>query len=259
MAVTQFLAEFARALLAAGLSYSHFAALARTAFFRAASESATFRNQRVNHSAVAAMTGLTRVQVRALAKQESQAVVAKRDRIARIVEGWTTDPAFTGSDLGPRRLNVGGTSFGFAQLVRKYGGDIPPRAMLREMTRKGYVSVSGRYAQLNPEISETKAQERLRRVSDALTALISGSRLGNGSTSGVRSQIYEATYPGTSAKGRILLQRRSADSLRAFVAELQASGSAASVESPPSRKQRGLTTRTRVVLVSEDFESESPV
>jgi hypothetical protein len=143
LAVTQFLAEFAKHLLAAGLSYSQFAALAQIAFFRAASESATFRNRRINYSAVAAMTGLTRVQVRELARDGSVTSSARRDRIAKIIEGWTTDVSFLKADSSPKSLNIGSRAGGFGDLVRKYGGDIPPRATRPSQSKDSGDKISG--------------------------------------------------------------------------------------------------------------------
>jgi hypothetical protein len=255
-AVTLFLAEFCRYLIGAGLSYPQFTALARTAYFKAASDSATFRNRRINFSSVAAMTGLTRVQVRELAKQGTHIPPAKRGRIFRIIEGWTTDPRFVKPDFSPRRLSLRAKSTGFADLIRKYGGDIPPKATLREMVRNGYVTVRDQHVQLEPTAHETKGQVRLKHLSVALTELVKGSRPYADSQYPLRAFTREVTYSGTSAKGRILLQRRSAETLRAFMAELQAAGSAASIESPPLRKQTRRVTRTRVVLLSEELDDE---
>jgi hypothetical protein len=255
VAVTHFLSGFARHLLAAGLSHAQFTALARIAYFRAASEIATFRNRRVNYSAVAAMTGLTRLQVRELAKQGPAAALAKPDRFVRIIEGWTTDPRFQKSDFSPRRLAIGAKPSGFRDLVRKYGGDIPPRATLREMVRNRLVTLHGQYVQLDAKAHDTKAQGRLRHMSEALTALVGASRMSADSYP-ICSLTREITYSGASAKGRVLLQKRTAESLHAFVAELQAAGTAASIESPPNRRQGGRITRTRVVLISEELDEE---
>lgn len=255
-AVTRFLTEFARYLLDAGVPYAQFTALARTAYFKAASKRATFRNKRVNYSAVAAMTGLTRLQVRELAKQKEATAAGKRDRITRIIEGWATDPRFLKSDLTPRRLAIGTKPSGFGDLVRKYGGDIPPRAILREMQRHSYVTVRGQYVQLDPTTNATRAQGSLLQISEALVALIRGSRSSEEVAYPIRSLSQEITYSGTSAKGRILLQKRSAQRLRVFLEELQAAGVAASIESPPSSKQGRRTTRTRVVLLSEELGEE---
>lgn len=257
LAVAQFLSEYARYLLAAGLSYSQFIELARSAYFKAASESATFRNRRVNQSAVAAMTGLTRVQVRELATRGAVSAVVKQGRIARIIEGWTTDPRFLKADFSPRRLSLVVKPGGFADLVRRYGGDIPPRATLREMARNQYVSMQGQFVRLDPKAHETRAQGRLRHISDALAALVSGSQSDADPPYAIRTLSREITYCGTSAKGRILMQKRTAESLRAFLTELQAAGNAVSIESPPNRKQNRLITRTRVLLVSEEMGAQA--
>lgn len=254
LAIAQFLAEFARSMLAAGVTYPKFADLARAAFFEAASGSATFRNQRINLSAVAAMTGLTRTQARELVKKEKRSST-KADRVDHLIEGWTNDPEFLKGDFSPRRLRIGAKTLGFSELVRRYGGDIPPRATLREMIRKRFVTIHGQYVQLDPKVRESKAQARLRHVSNILAAMIMGPRSDLDPPSHVRTLRHEVTYSGTSPKGRILLQKRSAESLRALLSELQAAGTAASLESPPIRKRGSLTTRTRVVLISEDFNS----
>jgi hypothetical protein len=250
--VVDFLTEFAKYLLAAGISNSKFSSLARVAYFQAASESAKFANKRLNQSAVAAMTGLTRVQVRAMSK--GAGLGAQPDRLDQMVEGWLTDPRFLRSDYSARSLTISGRSPGFAELARKYGGDIPARAMLKEMVRSGRVRIKGRYAVLDSITRESVAQSRLRRLSSALTAL-SKSPISNGeSKSSLRFVNYETEYSAASAKGRILLQRRSAQRLQEFLTELQVAGSAASIESPAAISQKRIFTRTKVVLISEEVD-----
>src|SRR6516162_6449138 len=58
------LTEFALVLLPRGMTPKRFAALARSAFVQAASDMSRLRNGRVNHSRVAAQTGLTRADVK---------------------------------------------------------------------------------------------------------------------------------------------------------------------------------------------------
>ncbi len=254
--VVQFLSEFAHYLIAAGTSNARFESLARIAFFKAASESAILRNQRINQSAIAAMTGLTRVQVRALSRQEDGTHKAKQDRIDTILEGWTTDEQFVRADFSPRRLTIGGRTSSFGELVRKYGGDVTPRSMLQELLRNGYVSQQGRFLKLDPKASETRAQVRLRQISGSLAALLRRAGKPVNTQSPLRSLNFEVEYPATSAKGRILLQRRLAERLRSLLAELQISGVAASLESPPSAASKGKSTRARLVLISEELDAE---
>jgi hypothetical protein len=60
-------------------------------------------------------------------------------RIERVATGWTTDNKYTSKPTGPRRLMFAGRGNTFSKLVREYSGDIPPKAMLTEMTRLGLV------------------------------------------------------------------------------------------------------------------------
>src|SRR5262245_58118785 len=80
-----FLVEFARLLLAAGISSDQFSKLTQLAYLRAASSDARFSNDRINQSAVAAMTGLNRTQVRSLLKKERATPKNKITRIDRVV------------------------------------------------------------------------------------------------------------------------------------------------------------------------------
>src|SRR5688572_22924849 len=93
--LVEFMTEFARHLVAAGIPSARFCGIARVAYFAAATEHARFSNDRLNQSAVAAMTGLTRSQVRRFAKQSSPSAPSSRDRLGVLIDGWSTDASFT--------------------------------------------------------------------------------------------------------------------------------------------------------------------
>jgi hypothetical protein len=248
------MSEFARYLIAAGVTNSRFSRIARQALFRAASESARFRNSRLNQSAVAAMTGLTRVQVRQFAQADSTTINRRPDYIERIIKAWNTDPAFTTSNYVPRRLSVSGKHASFGGLVRKYGGDIPTRSILREMVRNELVAIKGQYVYLAQRVRQTKSQARLQHISLVLARLLKKSGVSSDFASPLRPLIMEVTYPSTSSKGRAVLQRKSTEGLRAFLSELQASGIAASMETPPSRRHKALVTRARIVIITDELD-----
>jgi hypothetical protein len=257
--VLEFLTEFAQFLLAAGISSATFVYMSRVAFFTAASESAVLRNRRVNQSAVAAMTGLTRVQVRELAKQSGPTPGVLRDRVHNILEGWMTDASFLRADFTPRLLRQSGAISSFSQLVRKYGGDVTPRAMLEELLRKDRVSVHGKFVRLKAEAHKTRAEARLRQVAGAMAKLLKDSGSTAKSRYPLRSLSYEMEFPVASRKGGLLLQRRMAERLLHLLAELQAVGAAASLETPPAAGQKRKTTRARFALISEDLEENKSV
>jgi hypothetical protein len=249
--VIAFLSGFARSLIAAGITIPRFDSLARLDYFMAASTHAKFGNERLNHSAVAAMTGLTRLQVRKFAKQAGPAQTTRRDRIDNVIDGWCSDATFTTPRNLPRRLPISGSGATFGSLVRKYGGDVPPRSMLRQLQRQGCVTVGSSYVSFKRGATQTRDELRLRRISRALTDLLGSSA---DAKSPLRTLALEVSFPATSDRGRVLLQRRASEGLQVFLAGLQAAGMAASIESPPGRRQKGMVTRSRVVLVTEDVE-----
>jgi hypothetical protein len=254
--VTEFMSAFARYLVASGITTSRFTSIMRIAFYQAAALEARFSNKRLNRSGVAIMTGLTRAQVRELSKQEKLFPKAKNDRIENIVEGWATDPAFMTSGYLPKRLSFGRKNAAFNSLIRKYGGDVPPKSVLREMIRTRCVKVEGGYVSLTSNARKTIGQSRLQNLCQSLVKLLKDSERRRESLFPLRVLNGEVVYPATSAKGRILMQKRSGKSLRALMDELQAAGTAASIEAPPSPGQKGWVTRTRIVLISEELDDE---
>jgi hypothetical protein len=252
--IAELMADLALYLVEAGITTTQFANLSRLAFFTAASRDARFENKRINQSEVAAMTGLTRVQVRQFAKNQLVPRSHKRGLLARVLEGWVKDAQFIGADYRPRRLPLTGNGASFASLVRKHGGDVSPRSVLRELERQNYVTVENRLVHLNLRARQTSGQLRLQSISAALANLIKDREGRSNRKYPMRTLSCEITYPATSAKGRILMQQRLAEKLQAFVAELKSAGIAASVEAPPSQAQKNSITRTRIAILSEELD-----
>ncbi|MDE2220353.1 MAG: hypothetical protein KGJ52_08250 [Gammaproteobacteria bacterium] len=125
---------------------------AKIACIGVAAESARLGN-RLNHSRIAAATGLTRKDVRTLAGLlHSGKVAAAREiskqRTARVLHGWRTDPEFQDRRGNPLRLLVNGPGLTFHVLVKRYGGDVTPISVLNELLRSGAVgrAAGGRVA-----------------------------------------------------------------------------------------------------------------
>lgn len=252
-----FMSEFGRYLVSAGITHAKFAKIAKSAFYSAAIATARFSNQRVNQSAVAAMTGMTRLQVRELAADGNERPRNPRDRLDNLIHGWSTDAAFTDSKYRPRPLTSKGKHSGFAALVRKFGGDVPPKSALRELLRHECVVVRDGKVHLSALARRSSGRSRLQYMSKILREVVRGFNGNEEKCSPLRSIQVEAVYPATSAKGRIVLQKRTTMSVKALVADLQSAGNAAAVESPPGNAHSGWLTRTKVFLVTEDFEDQS--
>jgi len=252
--VVEFMAEFARFLLAAGISRNRFARIVEFAYFQAASQEARFQNNRLNQSAVAAMTGLTRSQVRAMLRRTKGAFEAANDRLDRIVSAWTSDAEYISTSLAPRRLRIVGPRPSFSTLVRKAGGDIPHRSVLRELERQRLVVVDGRYVKLTRAARSENDSRSLRQLSRALARLIHSTNKSDQPGSPVRTVTMEVSYPALSGAGRIVMQRRLSKILKALMVDVEAAGAAVGVESPPrSQKGKERMSQARLLLLTREI------
>jgi hypothetical protein len=111
-----------------------------------AAESAKLGN-RLNHSRIAAATGLTRKEVRTLFGLVNSGSVATgkevaKQRTTRVLHGWRTDPEFVDRRGSPIPLVIRGPGVTFHALVRRYAGDVTPISVLNELVRTGAVSIA---------------------------------------------------------------------------------------------------------------------
>jgi hypothetical protein len=101
-------------------------------------------DNKVNKSRIAILTGMTRKEVknvidRALAEEKGRKT---KSRPERVLTGWHHDPEFQGPYGLPLELpyeSKGEDEPSFIELVRRYSGDMSPRAMLEELQRGGSV------------------------------------------------------------------------------------------------------------------------
>jgi hypothetical protein len=115
----------------------------KTVFVEVAGRDFDLPERKTSLSRIAIITGLTRKEV---AKQQEILISGALDvdsnlnRVSRVLEGWHTDPTFTGPYGMPMELPFESpTSASFASLVRKHSGDMAPRAMLDELIRVGAI------------------------------------------------------------------------------------------------------------------------
>lgn len=132
----------ARILLRCGIGFREFSEIAKTAFVDVASSDYGLRGRPTNISRVAVMTGLTRKEVRRLRdkiEEGKQTVAVKHTPMWDILHYWHADREFLNTDGRPARLPFAGDHGSFSNLVRRFGGDIPPGAMRTELRRVGAV------------------------------------------------------------------------------------------------------------------------
>ena len=160
------LRPLARALLRAGIGHREFNEVSKLAFVDVATTDYGLRGRPTNISRVAVMTGLTRKEVRRLRdKSESggDIEIVRAAPMAVILQRWFTDSQFLSDQGEPLELAFDGTDNSFAELVKKYGGDIPPGAMRTELKRIKAVAETedGKLRVLKRNVSGKETPERL--------------------------------------------------------------------------------------------------
>lgn len=136
------LRPIARILLRFGIGFREFSEIAKTAFVDVASSDYGLRGRPTNISRVAVMTGLTRKEVKRLRdKIESgeDRLAVKTTPLCEILHKWHAEDDYLDRLGRPAKLPFAGDSPSFAELVRKFGGDIPPGAMRTELKRVGAI------------------------------------------------------------------------------------------------------------------------
>ena len=137
------LRPIAKILLRFGIGFREFSEIAKTAFVDVASREYGLRGRPTNISRVAVMTGLTRKEVRRIrAKIEDgdQSVVVKATPLSEILHRWHAEAEFLDESGRPAILPFAGDAKSFSDLVRRFGGDIPPGAMRTELKRVGAIA-----------------------------------------------------------------------------------------------------------------------
>jgi hypothetical protein len=243
----EFLSEFANHLLKCGITMAEFRKAAQGAFVQAALSASKLQNSRVNQSAVAAMTGLSRTQVRALLREPPEATAPIGARISAVISGWRTDPEFTDADGSPLALATSPGKHSFHALIKKYGRDVSHRAMLSEMRRMGYVKSARDFVSLQNVKSRSKLPEMTRLLSQGLTHIV---RRDLQKASVVTNVITgEANYRVPEGVSKMVLKRRLVQGTKAFAADLQASGDASASRHKSKFGTRKISTRILVVTV----------
>jgi len=139
-AILRLLRPLVRICLRNGLPYGAFADLVKRVYVEVAGDEFSLPGRKQSVSRISVITGLSRKEVsrvRGIATPDDAVAVERYNRAARVISGWVRDPAFTEPAGGPARLPVEGDGSSFATLVRRFSGDVPPRAILDELVRVG--------------------------------------------------------------------------------------------------------------------------
>jgi len=143
-AFRQLMRPLVRILLRHGISYGEYADTAKTVFVEVARKDFQIPGKKQTQSRVAIITGLTRKDVgriNDLLDNNETPSTANLNRVGRVLAGWHQDPVFTGPYGLPLELDFDQGDENFTDLVRKFSGDMPARAMLEELKRVNAVKI----------------------------------------------------------------------------------------------------------------------
>ena len=141
------LAPVVRLLLRSGVTWAEFADLGKQVFVDVARRDYGIQGRPTNNSRVAMITGLSRrevARVRDVLIGEIPAPVPPAGRVAQVLSGWHVDPEFLDDEGRPAVLRMSGEQRGLEALLRRYAGDLPHGAFLKELLQLGVVEKAGK-------------------------------------------------------------------------------------------------------------------
>ncbi len=137
-----------RIVLRNNMSFKAFLDIAKHTCVEVAAAEFRIPGKKQSTSRIALLSGLTRKEVQRLldapaTKDKDSEAGERYNRAARVVAGWVRDKDFCDAAGNPKMLALqdGGAEdrATFAELVRRFSGDIPFRAVLDELLRVGVV------------------------------------------------------------------------------------------------------------------------
>lgn len=165
-ACRDFMRPLSRYLVRSGVGFKEFSEITKEALVDTVTRDYGIRGRKTNISRVAVLTGLTRKDVSRIRKaldSPGNQVEIPSNRPARVLDAWHHTEGYQGADGKPKPLPFEGDEVSFTSLVRLTGGDIPPRAMLKELIAAGSVvnTSDGRVRAISqayiPDASEPQA------------------------------------------------------------------------------------------------------
>ncbi len=138
--VLRILRPLVRILLRNGVSYGTFADLAKGVYIDVARQEFSIGDRKQSTSRVSILTGLSRkevTRVRKLQRPNDQRSAEQYNRAARVIAAWLREPDFIDAEGQPAILPMSGGGASFSELVRRFSGDIPARAIRDELMRVG--------------------------------------------------------------------------------------------------------------------------
>jgi hypothetical protein len=141
-AVLKLLRPLARILLRNGVSFSTFSDLAKWVYVDVATREFGIEGRKQSTSRVSVITGLSRrevMRVRQLPRPDITASIERHNRAARVIAAWRRESDFLDADGQPTPLPLEGRGATFSELIKRFSGNVPSRAVLDELINVGAV------------------------------------------------------------------------------------------------------------------------
>ena len=177
--VLRILRPLVRILLRHGISYGTFADLAKWVYTDVARQEFGLQGRKQSTSRVSILTGLSRkevTRVRELKRPDDRASAEQYNRAARVIAAWRREADFLDAEGQPAILPMSGRGATFSELVRRFSGDIPARAIRDELMQVGAVEQleDGRIRLLAPAyVPRTSEVEKIHILGTDVSHLIS--------------------------------------------------------------------------------------
>jgi len=129
-------------LLELGISHDQFSELAKKSYVDVAKKHFALPKKKISYARIAIITGMHTKEVRDLLNSPISNNKGRPNRAIRVMNGWASDVDFLDERGCPKPLCLHDIETGFNSLVKRYSGDISPKAMLDELQRLNVVYLS---------------------------------------------------------------------------------------------------------------------
>jgi hypothetical protein len=180
VSIRRVLRPLVKIMLREGLTYSHFAAIAKMAFVESAARDFAGKPKKASVGSVCALTGMDRQQIDEILieqeRYELSAVVEPTNPFARVLHGWHNDKDYVGPYGLPVDLPFAAGPLNLTILTDRHAPGVPPQIILQELQRVGAVTEVGEnvWKPLKQEyIDPTLSPENLTRMASLVESLLS--------------------------------------------------------------------------------------
>ena len=159
-----------------GIGVAEWITAIKIASYQAARNATDAETGRAHFARMSVRTGMTRTELTQIREQLRNGKPALRkgvgkQRTARVIEGWQSDPGLLDDQGRPLPLALRGETPSLETVIRQFAGDVPFTSVFAELQRQDLIVAlpDGRF--LPGRISQADAAERARRFERMMTML----------------------------------------------------------------------------------------